>query len=179
MSETRDAINVKEIRRLISSLNELDSALSDLTEKFAPGDIGNEISVKIESLEIGDIVPMMSFLRVLRDSGKEVSAATQNLYDAFSISVVPEFMEKKGIDTMTANGYRLEVRPGIRVSVLEGQKEALHAWLKEHSMETLITSGVNSSTLKAMVKSALEEGTDYPAEFLKIDAYSQAVIVKK
>lgn len=175
-------INQREFTRFRDSLDaalELVVPLLSAVENPRDLEAGHTEQKDKSDLDVGDLIRLMGILRDLRDLGKEVSAATQNMYDGFSIAVVPLVMEEKGVETATANGYRLELMSQLRVSVPQEHKLGLHQWLCDHKLEGMISESVNSSSLKSMVKNAMEEGAEFPAHLLKIETYKQAKIVKK
>lgn len=132
-----------------------------------------------ESTKIADIAGVLRLLRTMKDTSSEVEKASNNLHDHWSCNVVPEAMEEEGIAMLTFDDFRVEVRDQMRVNTPASNKEALHNWMREHGYSGMISEQINASSLKSMVKNAMQDGVEFPAHLLNIEAYRQATVVKR
>jgi len=122
------------------------------------------------------------FQKVLREKLDEFSSNKSNLqkkFDFLTITIVPERMDEEGIDSIKLTDIgRLQTQADLRCSVPAKNKEALNEWLVENGHESMITTTINSSTLKAFVREQIREGKPWPQEILKVEPYSRSTIVK-
>lgn len=110
--------------------------------------------------------------RILKDHKK----AREQITDF----IVPEKMNADGISTINLKGIgRFSIRDELRVSAKGDKKQDLQVWLEENGYEELISTTINSSTLKAFVKERMVAGEDYPDEFLNIHMFERATLTKK
>lgn len=126
-----------------------------------------------------EILATMAALKQMVEATKEAKAAAQNLWDTFSIGFVPEYMDEQELTNLAGEGGRIDLRNQLRVSTPREHKGQLFDWLRQNKLDQMITEGVNANTLKAFVKEAMTNGNPYPGELLKIEAYKQAVLVRK
>lgn len=91
---------------------------------------------------------------------------------------IPKKMEEEGITTVNVAGVgRLTCTTQMSVTTID--PVGLQKWLEDNEYEALIKPTVNSSSLKSLIKECLEEGRDYPADFVNISSFTQASITKK
>lgn len=121
-------------------------------------------------------------IAALKDAGERLSAikaATTKAYDYLTISITPDKMEDEDVETMKIAGVgRLQVKSDIRCSLPAKNRDAMKIWLEDEGHESMVTSTVNSSTLKAFVKERMKDDLPYPKELLKVEPYSRATVVK-
>lgn len=173
--ETREmkikkAINQNEWARMYKALDNL-NVLKDQLDHL---DRDSE-----EDLTLKSIPGIMRVLKEAKEILKDLKAAFENLNTHFTINVVPEFLEDNDLASIASKDHRVDVRNQMRVTAEKSEKENLLQWLKDNGYPDMVKEGVNAVTLKSFVKTAMDEGTPYPAEMINIDPYRQAVLVKK
>lgn len=130
-------------------------------------------------MNIAELAASLKSLREKVDKAKEEHALLVKEYDHLSIEVIPDRMIEEDIKTVQISGVgRLQARTDIRCNVLAENREALIQWLRENGHGSLATETVNSSSLKAFVKLAIEQDTDWPKDLAKVEPYTRATIVK-
>ena len=113
---------------------------------------------------------------------KELEEATakktdlQNRYDFVRRAVLPKLMEDQDITSakFASIGRGIRIQDEFFVSSREEQRDALHAWLRDHGEEAMIKPSVASSTLKAFVSRAIKEGHEYPADCVNVSIVPMA-----
>ena len=133
---------------------------------------------KYDGLSLVDCAKTLHDLNSQKGFLKDQMAELQKDIDVLGMSIIPDMMEEDEIDTMKITDVgRLQLRADAYCSVLAGDREAFHQWLRDNNQEPLIKETVHPGTLKAWVKGQIKAGAEYPQEFVKYEAYSKAVIV--
>lgn len=110
---------------------------------------------------------------------KETMAEVQGHFDALRKHIVPEKMEKSGIESVKLTGVgRLSVRGELYASIDSKSKFKAYEWLKNNGYSDVVKMGVNPSTLKASVKECIENGVELPDELFEVTPFMMAVITK-
>lgn len=113
------------------------------------------------------------------DRCAKIKTQAQKLHDFLAENIIPERMDDEGFDTVKIAGIgRLQVKSDIRCACPAAHRDELADWLRDHNHGALVSTTVNSSTLKAFVKEQMKEGKAYPENLLNITPYSKASIVK-
>lgn len=101
----------------------------------------------------------------------------------YQFHVLPELYRDASVETVrTLNGYNVAIKEDITVSIPADSKPDAYNWLQENGYGDIITSTINSSTLKATMKEILKDGVIVPEETFKIgtfNRYSVTVSAKK
>lgn len=136
-------------------------------------------AIEFDEMSIPELAATLKGLKDNLEKVKALKTELQKSYDFLSIGVLPDRMDEEGIETLKITDVgRLQCSSDIRCSVPAANKHAVQVWLKDHGHASLVSETVNASTLKAMVKEMMKEGKDWPAELLKVEAYSRATVVK-
>jgi hypothetical protein len=157
----------------------IEEFLEEASDEEASIETPIEISALIEEPTPGDVIEIMAQIRESLDTAKRCKAALQKAYDLLTQGFMPEYVDSLGVELITTEDRRLEIRNQMRVNLPAGNRAALHNWLVEHGMDHMVTATVNASTLKAFVKDAIDNQLEFPGELLKIEPYRQAVLVKR
>ena len=113
------------------------------------------------------------------DRASAVKAELQKLYDFTRFTMVPAVMEDEGIESAKVEGVgRVYLNSDVNVSVRAGKSEDAQVWLVDSGNGDLIKETINSSTLKALVKSMMKKGEEVPAEIFNVSPYTRAQIAK-
>lgn len=102
----------------------------------------------------------------------------QDEYNELRQSIIPKKMEAEGITTVNVAGVG-RVTCTTQMSISTTDPEGLQKWLQENGFEALIKPTVNASSLKSLIKECLEEGTEYPADYVEVSSFTQASLTKK
>ena len=99
--------------------------------------------------------------------------------DKIRLEDIPEMMESMDITSMNIKGLgRLGVTADMRVSVKKDNQPALKEWLLDQHCGDIVKETINSSTLKAFIKSRMQDGEEVPEDLLNIYLFSRASITK-
>lgn len=132
-----------------------------------------------ETMSLRDMAAFLKELKKALEEVKEMQSQIQVQHDFLSQNVIPDKMDDEGVNTVNYDGIgRLQCAADIRCSVLKKDRKALHSWLSANGHGSLISEGVNSSTLKAFVKERMKEEKEIPKDILQITPYSKASVVK-
>lgn len=121
----------------------------------------------------------------MRDAGLRVlSLKTQTTearipFDDLRLNKVPTLMESLGVKTATFSGLgRVQTASDLYASTRKGQKENAMVWLRDCGLESLIKETYNASSLKAVFRGLIKEGTFPPEEIFAVTPFVRASIVK-
>lgn len=113
------------------------------------------------------------------DRFSAVKAELQKLYDFVRFTMVPAVMEDEGIESAKVEGVgRVYLNSDVNVSVRAGKSEEAQVWLVDSGNGDLIKETVNSSSLKALVKSMMKKGEEIPEDIFNVSPYTRAQIAK-
>lgn len=99
--------------------------------------------------------------------------------DVIRTKKIPELMESMELRNVTIEGLgRVQLAADIYASTREGQKEAAMTWLRDCGYEGMITETYNASSLKALFRRLMVEGTDIPEDIFNVTPFVRASIVK-
>jgi len=84
---------------------------------------------------------------------------------AYQNRILPDLFHNAQQDTVkTLNGYTVSMSIDLGVSIPEGKKDAAYQWLIDNGLGDIITSTVNSSTLKSVIKDLDAKNLELPAD---------------
>jgi hypothetical protein len=133
----------------------------------------------LEDATVTEAAHIMAGLKEQLEDAKAYASAIQKDYDILRKTVLPAKMEDAGLDSMVVTGVgRINVRPEMYTSVIKGQNEEAHHWLRENGYDAIVKETVNSSSLKAILKECMKEGTIIPDNVFKVTPYEMATITK-
>lgn len=113
------------------------------------------------------------------DELKAQLAEETNRLDELRLKKIPELMQELEVTTTTFEGLgRVQLASDLYASTKEGQKQDAMQWLRDCGYEDMITETYNASTLKAVFRKMLKEGSDIPAHIFNVSPFTRASIVK-
>lgn len=128
------------------------------------------------------LIELIKEMRRIQNEKDEVESDLKQYnkhFDFLRITKIPQVMEDEGIKNMNVEGVgRVSLTADMHVSVKEGLKEAFYLWLRDNGREDLIQPTVNSSTLKATVKTMVKNGEEIPDDLLNVSPFTRASITK-
>jgi hypothetical protein len=99
--------------------------------------------------------------------------------DDLRIKKIPELMESMELRNCTIEGLgRVQLAADVFASTREGQKEAAMMWLRDCGYEDMITETYNATSLKALLRRMIVDGTDIPDDIFNVQPFTRASIVK-
>lgn len=99
--------------------------------------------------------------------------------DVIRTKKIPELMESMELRNVTIEGLgRVQLAADIYASTREGQKETAMTWLRDCGYDNMITETYNASSLKALFRRMIAEGTDIPDNIFNVQPFIRASIVK-
>jgi hypothetical protein len=99
-------------------------------------------------------------------------------FDIIRTKTIPETMEALEVKTATFTGLgRVQLAADLRCSTKKGEKFAAMEWLRDCGYQDMITEGYNASSMKALVRQMIVDGTE-PPSFLNVLPFTRASIVK-
>ena len=134
---------------------------------------------KYEGMSIAELGAAMKSKKDELARLKEAASLVQKEFDALRKHIIPEDMEKIGLDSVKITGVgRLSIRGELYASIIGERKEDAFEWLKNNEYADVIKPGVNSSTLKALLKECILNGVEIPDELFTVTPYDMATITK-
>lgn len=138
-----------------------------------------ELKVAYDGMSIPELAAEVKRVKVALDDAASRKSALQKHYDFLTMTIVPERMDDEGIETLKIKDVgRLQMASDIRCSCPAANRKQLEEWMRNNGHVAMITSTVNSSTLKAFVKEQMKENGNYPSDLLKVEPFSRATVVK-
>lgn len=92
----------------------------------------------------------------------------------------PARLDAEDCKTTTSKdtGHRMTRTARIFASIVNAKTEAAYQWLKDNNLGALIKPTVNSSSLSAAAKEAMENGTEFPEDIFSIHIKDAVSITK-
>lgn len=138
--------------------------------KAVPSGLESAILTKLK-----EMVKLAKQIEALEEKVKPLAAA----YNKLREQEIPDLMAEANITNMKVSGIgRVTVQGAIRASIKAGQGDAVRKWLESCGFGDMVTSTVQSSTLKAFLKKRIVEGEGYPDELFNVMQYSRVSITK-
>jgi hypothetical protein len=127
-----------------------------------------------------DLIIGMDNLRQIKDKLEMALKTVNKEYDYIRINRLPEQMDEESIDGIRVDGIgRVSLTGDMYVSCSADNREWLKEFLTDIGKGSLITSTVNSSSLKAVVKDMMKKGEEIPEGMLNITPFTRASITKR
>jgi hypothetical protein len=121
----------------------------------------------------------MKDLQAQKDALEEQVSDVNRQLDELRLKKIPELMESLGIRNTTFEGIgRVQLAADLYASTREGKKQEAMQWLRDCGYEGMITETYNASSLKALFRRQMAEGTDIPDEIFNVAPFVRASIVK-
>lgn len=137
------------------------------------------IKHKYESMDVKELATEQKRLSQIMQSITDTRKVVQNCYDEIRNHRLPDKMEEEKIEKITLAGVgTVSLAKVVRTSIIAGNKEEFHDWLRANEFGELIKETVNSSTLSGFIKEQLNEGNEVPDKLLNILVSTQSRILK-
>lgn len=92
---------------------------------------------------------------------------------------IPTMMQDLGVQNITLSGIgRIQLAADVFASTKEGKKTEAMLWLRDSGYDGAISETYNMSTVKAIFRRMILDGTPLPEEIFNITPYVRASIVK-
>ena len=116
----------------------------------------------------------------LEEAIQECKVMAYNMKEHLRFTVLPALFEQNSVKNVTTlNGYKVSIdMSDITVSVPPENKGRAYDWLNDQGYGDIITSTINSSTLKATIKSMIRENMPVPEDVFKITPYVKLSVTK-
>ena len=110
---------------------------------------------------------------------EQLKAVRASISNAREVSF-PARLDAEDCKTTTSKdtGHRMTRTARIFASIVSSKTEAAYQWLRENNLGALIKPTVNSSSLSAAAKEALENGTEFPDDIFTIHTKDSVSITK-
>lgn len=126
-----------------------------------------------------DVVREMRALRDAKDAADLVAKELGRRYDYLRLALVPERFDAEGLQNLKIEGVgRISLRGDIYASIRPGQQDDAFQWLDDNGRGDLVKKTVNASSLKATLKTMMQNGEDIPEDLFKAEPYTMATITK-
>lgn len=147
--------------------------------------VSGDHNVKPESIEkiLGnsptaeEVAEMFTKLREAYETADFVKKRLGEAFDWYRVTYVPDYMDDQGVSSVKIEDVgRLGLTDDLRVKILD--KESVYDWLEENDLGDLITSTINSSTLKATLRRRLIKGQEVPGDLFELSPFTRANLTK-
>ena len=130
-----------------------------------------------EGMDLHGLVSCMQIVRAEKDR-LEGTLRTENArYDLLRIELIPAAMEDEGVERVTYEGIgRVNLTGDMYVKVQN--KAGLMDWLSDEGLGDIVQPSINASTLKALIKRRIANGSPIPEDFVKVTPFTRASITK-
>jgi hypothetical protein len=169
--EARAAAIIKATERLVQQSDYLGKIAgvveATLPEFIAGNPLGQSIDLFVSLEE--QIYEVENKLKLLK------RAAEKSRTESF-----PTRLDAEDCRTTTSKdtGHRMTRTARIFASIVNAKTEAAYQWLKDNNLGSLIKPTVNSSSLSAAAKEAMENGTEFPDDIFSIHIKDAVSITK-
>ena len=125
-----------------------------------------------------DLVIKMKVLMAQKEDQEVAVKATNAELDDLRLKQIPEMCEALGIKNATFEGVgRVQLATDLYCSTKAGQKDTAMQWLRDCGYEDMVSETYNASSMKALIRRLIEEGTEIP-EFMNVTPFIRASVVK-
>lgn len=99
--------------------------------------------------------------------------------DKIRTKEIPEAMEALELRNATFEGLgRVQLATDLYASIKEGKKEAAIQWLHDCGYDNMVVETYNASSLKALFRRMIADGTEIPDDVFNVTPFIRASIVK-
>lgn len=126
-----------------------------------------------------DLIREMDSIRQAKERIEESLSGINKVYDYLRLTAIPKHFEADGISNMRVDGVgRVGLTSDLYASIAPDRKGAAYEWLADNGHGGAIQTTVNSSTLKALMKSIIKSGEEIPGDLFKVTPFTRASITK-
>lgn len=140
-----------------------------------------EFRKKYKTLKAADAIRTMDEVEALIVKAERNMKRLTAAYDILRMEVIPSAMEAEDIASpFTVVGVgRVSLTPDLFINTPAANRTGLISWLKRNRLGSLVTSTINGSTLKAMIKDRIRTDKPIPSEWVNITPFTRATITRK
>jgi len=110
---------------------------------------------------------------------EEQLAEANKEFDKIRLVEIPTMMESLGVKNATFDGLgRVQLASDLYANTREGQKGAAMQWLRDCGYSALIQETYNASSIKAIFRALIKEGTMPPEDIFSVTPFIRASIVR-
>jgi len=125
-----------------------------------------------------ELCVQMQTYQEMKDAIDTQSKELGALIDNLRLKQIPEMMDQLEVKNATFQGIgRVQLAADLYCSTKAGQKDQAMQWLRDMEMDGMISETYNASSMKALVRRLMVEGTEIP-EFMNVTPFIRASIVK-
>jgi len=116
------------------------------------------------------LAPAATFYKMMIDlenAIEEVRLRAYHVKNHHQMKVLPDlFVQASTTKTSTLNGYTVSYSQDYSISIPKDARDSAYGWLEQNGLGDIITTTVNSSTLKATIKELNNQNKPMPPEDL-------------
>lgn len=151
--------------------------MSEQDTTVNPNDAFDE---KYKGMTTLDLVRAMARVQADKEDADEEAKQIGKEFDYLRLKMIPARFEEEGIENLKVEGVgRVSLTGDMYVSILADNREKAYEFFRDIGKGSLITESINSSTLKAAVKSMIKSGEEVPEELIKVTPFTRASITKR
>jgi hypothetical protein len=125
-----------------------------------------------------ELCAQMTAIQASKALIEEQLSATNAELDELRLKRIPEMMEELECKNATFPGIgRVQLAADLYCSTKAGRKDEAMQWLRDQELDGMITEGYNATSMKALIRKLIEQGTETP-DFLNVTPFVRASIVK-
>ena len=118
-------------------------------------------------------------IEMARDYMKALLGLLNAELDVVRLELQPQAMEDAGLENFKVENLgRVSLTADMYVSIKEGCKDDLTAWLRKNRLSDLMQETINSSTLKAFVAQRMRDDKPIPTALLNVTPFTRASITR-
>lgn len=166
--------DVKELREAEFQIWQINRTLAKLNEQL------DELKSLGPTMVLAPVATHYKNLADLEEAIQECKAKAFHMKEHLRFTVLPDLFTQNSVKSVTTlNGYRIAIdMSDISVSVPAENKGMAYEWLTDNGYGDIITSTINSSTLKATIKGMLRENMPVPEDVFKISPYVKLSVTR-
>lgn len=146
----------------------------------------DERGLLIADIKTLDLLREFKAAKDFKEAADLIAKEAGKVYDYLRLALVPARFDEDGISNMKVDGVgRVQLASDLYAGILKGVdkegrsiEEKAFEWLDDNGRGDVVKQTVNSSSLKAILKSMIVKGEEIPAELFKADPFTRASIVK-
>lgn len=134
---------------------------------------------------VGDMITLrnmaadMKQAQIKLEDCKAAQSEARQIFDDLRLKKVPEMMAACQVGTTVFPGIgRLQTASDLYASTKKGMKEEAKTWLRDCGYGEMIVETYNSSSLKALFRRMIKDGSFPPDEIFNVTPFTRASIVK-
>ena len=129
--------------------------------------------------ELRSLVARMKILEAQVDELEEKAKSLKDEYDLLRLKRIPDLMANLEITNCTFDGLgRVQLANDLYASTREGKKQDAMRWLRDCGYEGMISETYNASSIKALFRRMIKDGTMPPDELFSVTPFVRASVVK-